>query len=121
MHRPRHAIGEADYSVSWDVRVGRVVRVRDAGMGNGVVVSNCGQRPVLNGLSSCLLQARRVFEAEPGFCWPTMFPAVTSVVLVFTKYPKGFNELIRRNGASTDHDVCLSFSYLNDTAKAAPP
>jgi hypothetical protein len=37
-------------------------------MGDGAVVSNCDQRPVLNDLSSWLLQARRVFEAEPGFC-----------------------------------------------------
>jgi hypothetical protein len=33
---------------------------------DGAVVSNCSQWPVLDGLSSCLLQARRVLRAKLG-------------------------------------------------------
>jgi hypothetical protein len=64
---PRHAVGEADCSVSRDVGVGRVVRVRDAGVGDGAVMSNRGRWRVLDCLSSCLLQARRVLRAKLRF------------------------------------------------------
>jgi hypothetical protein len=37
---PRHTVGEADCSISRDVGVDRVVRVRDAGVGDGAVMSS---------------------------------------------------------------------------------
>ena len=63
----RHAVRGANSCVSWDFGVGRVVRVRDAAVGDGAVVSDCGKWPVLDGLSSCLLQARRVLRANLEF------------------------------------------------------
>jgi hypothetical protein len=38
-----HAVGEADCSVLWDVGVGRVVRLRDAGVGDGAVASDLSE------------------------------------------------------------------------------
>jgi hypothetical protein len=40
---PRHTVRKADCRVLWDVGVGRVVWVRDAGVSDGAVVSNGNQ------------------------------------------------------------------------------
>jgi hypothetical protein len=47
---PRAAVGKTYCSVLRRVGVGRVVRVRDASVGDGAVMSNRGQRPVLDSL-----------------------------------------------------------------------